>query len=119
MHYEIKGTEYPAFESDDWSLEEAFLLWEKAHLTVSQFREALQVQNPYAVTALIYFTKRRAGELLKWDDVVKNYKFSDFQVILTEPDEAEAQEGGEAEDPTPPPTGKPSKPAGKNRTNAT
>jgi hypothetical protein len=118
MHYEIKGEEYPVFDFD-WTLDEAFLLWEKAHLTVAQFGEALKSQNPYAVTALIYFVKRRANELIKWDDIVKNYKFSDFQVAPDDLDEAEAEEGGEAEDPTPPPTEKRSKPAGKSRTNAT
>lgn len=118
VHYEIKGEEYPVFDFD-WTLEEAFLLKEKAHITISQFGEFLKANDPGAVTALIYFVKRRANELIKWDDIVKSYKFSDFQVVRNELDDVEAEEGAVAEDPTPPPTGKPSKPAGKNRTNAT
>lgn len=117
MHYEIKGTEYPVFDWD-WTLSEAFFLKEKAYLTTSQIGEALKANDPHAVAAFIYIVKRRANELIKWDDIVKNYKFSDFQVVKDELD-PDTGEGDEAEDPTPLSTEKRSKPAGKTRTNAT
>lgn len=80
MKYLIKDKEY---EFDfDLTVAEAFILKEKAFLTITEFGSALQRVDPHAVCALMYLMIRRNREPVKWDDVVNNYKISDLVPVV-------------------------------------
>lgn len=116
MKYLIKGKEY---EFDfDLSVEEAFILKEKAFLTIVEFGGALQRVDPHAVCALMFMMIRRNREPVKWDDIVKNYKISDLVPVV----EDEPAEGDGEADPTTPADGstkKPSRSGGRTPKSAT
>lgn len=96
MKYLIKDKEY---EFDfDLTVAEAFILKEKAFLTITEFGSALQRVDPHAVCALMYLMIRRNREPVKWEDVVNNYKISDLVPVV----EDEAAGAEDAPDPTTP-----------------
>lgn len=113
MKFAIEDREYE-FKAE-MTIEEAFLLKEKAYVTVVEFGPALDRADPHAIAVLMYLLKRRNGEAVKWEDILKLNIFS-FRII---DDSVEA----EPSDPTKPsakPAGaKKSTSAGSTRKGAT
>lgn len=68
MRFTIEGREYD-FDRK-MTVEEAMVFQDKAGLGLSQIDEELDRGNPYAVTALIYLGKKRAGEAVRWQDLM-------------------------------------------------
>ncbi|MEU0797179.1 hypothetical protein ABZ342_44555 [Amycolatopsis sp. NPDC005961] len=116
MKYLIKGEEY---EFDfDWTLEEAFILKEKAFVTIAEFGQALQRLDPHAIAALAYVVLKRNRVAVKWDEVVRTYKVSDIVPV-----QEDVPEGGDEADPQKPPAPRATKASarsgGKSPRNAT
>lgn len=68
MRYTIEGEEYE-FDAKV-TVEEAMLIQDKANLGLSEFDPALRKGNPYAIAALILILKKRAGEAVRWQDLM-------------------------------------------------
>jgi hypothetical protein len=68
MRFTIEGREYDFAQK--MTVEEAMVFQDKANLGMSQIDEELNRGNPYAVTALIYLGKKRAGEAVRWQDLM-------------------------------------------------
>ena len=111
MKFSIEGREY------DWSakmtIEEAFFLHEKAYLTIPKLGPAIAEVNPYAIAALVYFAKRRNGEPVKWEDILK-LDLLTFDIVAE--DEAEEEPGKPEDEPA---TKSDGKSAGKTRKSST
>jgi hypothetical protein len=111
MKFGFEDREY-AFDST-LTVEEGIILKEKAGLGVNEVDHALQKGYADAVAAWVFILKRRAGEAIRWQDLLKRDILT-FRII---PDEvADAQ--GDTEVPSaaaPDPTSL----AGKTRKRAT
>jgi hypothetical protein len=84
------------------TVEEAMLLQDKAGLGVNEVDAALAKGNPYAIAAFMLVLMRRAGVVLRWQDVL-TMDIRTFQIIPDDANvdtEAEAAPGGPAQDPT-------------------
>lgn len=87
------------------TVEEAMILQDRSGLGVNEVDEALTKGNPYAIAAWMFILKRRAGEAIRWQDMLK----LDIRTYRVIPDEApapgavdSAASGGETKpDPTP------------------
>ncbi len=85
-----------------YTTEEAMLYWDKAKVGMPDLGEQFRIGNPYVAVTLMYILKRRAGEAVRWEDLV-HVPVSEFTVLPADsaPDPAEGSEGtGEAPDPT-------------------
>lgn len=69
MRFSIEGREYDF----DRKLEvgEAMIFQDKAGLGTAEIDDALNRGNPYVVVTLIYLAKTRAGEAVRWQDLMK------------------------------------------------
>lgn len=92
----------------EYTTEEAMLYFDKAGLGMAEVDEALQRWQPYAVVTLMFILKKRAGEAVRWQDLM-HLKVSDFASVADEPadgstDDAVLPSGSEgsreASDPT-------------------
>lgn len=96
MKFKIEDREY------EWSpkitISEAFLLKEKAYLTIPQLGPAIAQVDPYAIAFLVYIAKRRNGEVVKWEDVGELDLMS-FDIV--EEEAAAEEEPGKSKSPTP------------------
>jgi hypothetical protein len=84
----------------DWQMtvREAMFVQEKAHVSPRDLWPALDRQDPSGVAAFVYIVKRRAGELVKWEDML-DLNLLSFKTLGTEEDEPEADSKNEAVDP--------------------
>lgn len=103
MRFSIEGKEYEFARG--LTVEEAMVMQDRAQLGIREFDAALMRGNPYAITVLVLLAKKRAGEAVRWQDLM-GLDVLTF-VIHAEPDsdeapdEAEGSEGVErAPDPT-------------------
>lgn len=106
LRFVVEGREY---EYDrKLSVEDAMFIYEKSQVGVNALNHALLVEaNPNVIAAWIYLMKRRAGEAVRWQDILK-LDLSTYNVIADEPDdessdESEGEEAKEQADPTPKP----------------
>jgi hypothetical protein len=68
--FEIEGRVYDY--DGKISVEDAMFIHEKSGLGMAKFNQELLAElNPSAVAAWIYILKRRAGEAVRWQDVLK------------------------------------------------
>jgi hypothetical protein len=68
VRFTIEGKDY---EFDrKLTVEEAMVIQDKAKLGLNEFDPALLRGNPYALCALIYLGKRRAGEAVRFQDLM-------------------------------------------------
>lgn len=91
-----------------YTTEEAMLYYDKANLGMAEVDEALQRWHPYAVVTFIFILKKRAGEAVRWQDLM-HLKVNEFAPVVDEPadgttDTAPLPDGSEgsreASDPT-------------------
>lgn len=88
----------------EYTTEEALLFYDKANLGMAEVDGALQRWHPYAVVTFMCILKKRAGEAVRWQDLL-HLKVSDFTPVLDEPTDDTGQAAGsegsrEASDPT-------------------
>lgn len=85
------GFEDREYEFDgNLTVEEAIFLQEKTGLGINEVDQALFKGNPLAIAAWIYTLKRRAGEAVKWTDMLK-MNVRSWKVIPDEPSDEERQ----------------------------
>lgn len=99
--FEIEGRIY---EYDGKiSVEDAIFIHEKSGLGMAKFNKELMIElNPLAIAAWMYLLKRRAGEAVRWQDIMK-LDLRTFNVIFDEPkdpEEGEAKDTADQPDPT-------------------
>lgn len=82
----------------DYTVEESMLFYDKCGVGMTELNAAFQRGNPYAAATLMYILKKRAGEAVRWQDMLK-YKNSDFGLVEDDVPERE-EPAGEAPDPT-------------------
>lgn len=111
LNFEIEERKY----SFDWemTIREAMFVQEKAHVSPRDLWPALDRQDPAAVAAFVFIVKKRAGEVMKWEDILELNLLS-FKTLGTE-DEPEADSENEVADP-PPATGGRTRKAGSKST---
>ncbi|MBY8342017.1 hypothetical protein LXH13_06130 [Streptomyces spinosirectus] len=102
----VEGTEYE-WDSDRLLVAEARELKTYTGFTPPRWLAALDESDPDAIAALIFMSKKRAGETLRFSDL-DTLDYADIQLdfVEPEPDPDEAAAGGGAEaapaaDPTP------------------
>lgn len=88
----------------EYTTEEAMLFYDKANLGMAEVDAALQRWHPYAAVTFMFILKKRAGEAVRWQDLM-HLKVSDFAPVIDEPtDDTEPATGSEgpreASDPT-------------------
>lgn len=99
MRISFEGREY------DWdgnvTVEEAMFLFDNAHLGLYQLNDALSIGNPYALTALVVMAKKRAGEAIRWQDMLSRDLTSMIRLPdkIAEPDDVQ-DEAPMSPDPT-------------------
>ncbi|MGH3439668.1 MAG: hypothetical protein ACRDRN_24840 [Sciscionella sp.] len=98
MKFTFEGDHYDFDLGGKLTVAEAMLIHDKAHIGMSEWLGELSKGNPYAVASLIYIVKRRAGEALRFDDLLSMDLMS-FEVIRDEQAEPEAAVAS-APDPT-------------------
>lgn len=101
LRFVIEGREYE-YEKK-LTVEDAMFIYEKSNVGMSALNHALLVEaNPNVIAAWIYLMKRRAGEAVRWQDVLK-IDLSTYSVIADDPDatdEDAAPDGEAPENPT-------------------
>jgi hypothetical protein len=101
VKFGIGGREYE-FDGD-LTVEDAIFLQEKTGLGVNQFFEALDQIKGLPVAAWMFLLKRRAGEAVRWDDMMK-LNIRTYRIIPDEPaadsKPASSRTDGEAAGPT-------------------
>lgn len=99
--FEIEGRTYDY--DGKISVEDAMFIHEKSGLGMAKFNRELLVElNPSAVAAWIFLLKRRAGEAVRWQDILK-LDLRTFTVHFEDEPEEDAEDGEnvpEAPDPT-------------------
>lgn len=114
LRCEIEGKQYE-YDSK-LSVADAMFIYDKARVGVADLNRSLGVEaNPYVIAAWLFLMKRRAGEVVRWEDMLK-LDISTFRFVADEPDEAEADESDEA---TEKPKENPTSPPGRSRKGAT
>lgn len=102
MKFGIDGREY---EYDGkLTVKDGMFLFEKAKIGMTKLNDAIIIEgNPIAIAAWMFILKRRAGEAVRWDDMLE-LDLHTFKVIpdVAEPDKDEDKGGAEASDPTSP-----------------
>lgn len=86
----------------DFTLAEAMLFFDRAHVGMAEVQREMVRGNPYVTVTLMYILKRRAGEALRWEDL-QDCSVADFQPVPDDdqPEDGEAGEvAGELPDPT-------------------
>jgi hypothetical protein len=98
--FEIEGRVY---EYDGKiTVEDAIFIHEKSGLGMAKFNKELMIElNPLAIAAWMYLLKRRAGEAVRWQDIMK-LDLRTFNVVFDEPNESEEEAEGTTDqaDPT-------------------
>jgi hypothetical protein len=113
MKFSIEDREYE-FEAKI-TVEEAMIIQDKAGLGLTEFDPALGRGNPYAIAALMLILKKRAGEAVRWQDLLKLDAMT-FRMIPDEiPDLPDADDAPATRAAAPDPTS----PPGKTRKRAT
>lgn len=91
MRFTIESREY------DWepkmTVEEAMVFQDKANLGIGEIDDALNRGLAYAVTTLIYLGKKRAGEAVRWQDLMG----LDLLTFARMPDKPESEPEGHGE----------------------
>ena len=98
--FEIEGRVY---EYDGKiSVEDAMFIHEKSGLGMARFNQELLAElNPAAVAAWMYILKRRAGEAVRWPDILK-LDMRTFNVhYYEEPDKTEEPDAAKPDPTTP------------------
>lgn len=88
----------------EYTTEEAILIFDKAHIGMAQLDAELERWNPYAIVTFMYILKRRAGENVRWDDLM-HLPVSAFQPVIDLPDAGDTQDVAEGSSEAPDPTG--------------
>jgi hypothetical protein len=83
MRFTIEGREYDFDRKME--VEEAMVFQDKAGLGMNEIDEALNRGNPYVTVTLIYLAKKRAGEAVRWQDLMK-LDLNTFKVLPPQPD---------------------------------
>jgi hypothetical protein len=92
MRFSYEGREYEF--GPDLTVDEAILIQDKAKLGLNQYNYAIQLGNPYAVLATVLIGKRRAGEAVRWEDLMAGKHITSFVIHQDEPADAESGETG-------------------------
>ncbi len=53
-----------------FTIGEAMLFQDKANLGVNELNRALNTGNPYVLATMMYHLKKRAGEAVRWQDML-------------------------------------------------
>jgi hypothetical protein len=96
------GIEGRVYEYDGTiTVEDAMFIFDKSHVGIVKFNTALLLEgNPHVIAAWFFILKRRAGEAVRWDDMLK-LDVRTFTVTHDEPAEGETPEAApETPDPT-------------------
>jgi hypothetical protein len=102
MRFSIEDKEYD-FEAK-MTVAEAMIVQDKANLGLAEFDPALGKGNPYAIAALMYILKRRVGEVVRWEDMLKLNAMS-FKMVPDElPDPVDGGAGAAVAEKSPDPT---------------
>lgn len=107
MRISFEGREY------DWdptmmTVEEAIFLEDKANLGLNEFNSALTLGKGRALAALVYLAKTRAGEAVRWQDMMR-MNLASYAVLPDQQDEqpAESEKDKAKPDPSLPGGGNP------------
>src|SRR5690349_15850796 len=100
IRFLIEGREYEY--EPKLTVEDAMFIYEKSNVGMAALNHALLVEaNPNVIAAWIYLMKRRAGEPVRWQDVLK-IDLSTYSVIADDPEEdAETDEEDRTEEANP------------------
>ena len=96
MKITVDGTAYD-FDSDQLSVREAFVIFDQTKMTITAWQQGLGEGNPYAMAALVFLLKRRAGEQVDWTTLDFN-----LSAIEVEGDDAEADASDPSSEPEQP-----------------
>ena len=93
------------------------IVQDKASLGMNEFDQAMLKGNPYAIAALLFILKKRAGEAVRWQDMMK-LDIRTFRAVFDEDAEnsAESDDDTKGRDEVRP---DPTSPNGKTRKRAT
>lgn len=83
MKISIEGVVYE-FQADKLTLREAFRIHEQTGLNLKQWQDGLGEGNPYALGALAFLLKSRAGEQLDWSTF--DFDLGSFDIDADEED---------------------------------
>lgn len=103
MRFKIEGKEYD-WDNSHLSVKEAMEFKDRASLGIQQLNTALTLGDPYATITLVYLAKLRAGEAVRWQDLL-TLDIATYEV-LPEPtaddgsDESEPEDAPKKVDPT-------------------
>lgn len=99
MKFKLDGREYE--HDGTLTVEEAMLLQDKTGLGMNEVDAAINRGNPYAIAAWMMILKKRAGEVITWQNMMK-LDIRTFEIVRDE--EPAEQEGAQelAPDPTQP-----------------
>jgi hypothetical protein len=81
-------------------VEEAMALYDKTNCGLNEMDAALNRGNPYAIAAWMFMLKRRAGDAVRWQDMLK-LDVRTFNVIVPEAADKEEGEGDAVQLPDP------------------
>lgn len=90
----------------EYTTEEAMLFYDKANIGMAELDAALGRWNPYAIVTLMYILKKRAGEAVRWQDLM-HLPVSAFKPVAEEPTPGSegSADGSEEAPEVPDPTG--------------
>lgn len=108
MKFSIEGTEY-TFD-DRLTVEESMLIHEKSKVGMAGLFPELRQGNPFIIAALVFIAKKRAGEAVRWQDIMSLDLFT-FRML---PDDEPTPDEKDAKEPDPTSSG-----SGKNRKRGT
>jgi hypothetical protein len=87
MRFKIEGKEYE-FDQDRLLVREARELKAQTGMGLRTFSEGLQNGDPDAIVGMLYMSKRRAGEAVKWNDF-DELNLAEMEIIDEDADKAD------------------------------
>lgn len=113
LRCEIEGKQYEY--NSKLTVADAMFIYDKAQVGVADLNRALLVEaNPYVIAAWVYLMKRRADEVVRWEDMLK-LDVSTFKFVTDETDEPV---DGEPQAVVEPQKENPTSPSGRSRKGA-
>lgn len=100
MKFKIEDRQYEF--NGEYTVEEAMLYFDKAQVGVAELQANLNRGNPYVVATMMFILKKRAGEAVRWQDMLA-FPVMALQFVPEETpagDESGDDSKGEAPDPT-------------------
>jgi len=97
LKFKIEDEEY-AFDGK-LTVKEAMILQDKAGCGVNEADVELRRGNPYAIAAWMWILMRRAGKVIRWEDML-NLDIRTYDVVPDETEEPTTEATGTPPDPT-------------------